>query len=68
MDTKELDPVAQMRLMLAAPKLLAALKSFEEAASSWHEMHIDNPTAECDDLCTCIPAAKAAIKEAEGND
>lgn len=58
---------ADASLISAAPDLLTALKAFERAASSWHEVHHDNPTTQCDSLCACIPAAQAAIAKAEGH-
>lgn len=55
-------------LIAAAPALLEACKAFLREAESWHEMHHDNPTTQCDSICECIPAAKRAIAAAEGRD
>lgn len=54
------------RLIAAAPELLEALKRFTEEALSWHSIHHNNSTTQCDSLCECIPAAQAAIAKAVG--
>jgi len=53
-------------LLVAAPKLLAELKAFRDAAQSWHDFHKHTPDLiQCDELCARIKPATAAIDEAE---
>lgn len=52
-------------LIAAAPDLYEALEAFVRSAESWHECH-DHETSpvQCDAVCACIPAARAALKKA----
>lgn len=57
---------ANAHLIAAAPELLEALKAINAQACSWHEVHHDNPTTQCDSICALIPQMNAAIRKAEG--
>jgi hypothetical protein len=51
-------------LIAAAPEMYDALKSFTEAAESWHATHHGQSIVQCDLICESIPAARAALAKA----
>jgi hypothetical protein len=61
----EVEEAANASLFFAAPSLLSALKAIRAEAASWHEVHHNNPTVQCDSICALIPKMDAAIAKAE---
>lgn len=57
----------EIRELLAQhDELLEALKAIDREAESWHEVHHNNDTVQCDAICALIPKMRTAIAHAEG--